>query len=671
MTTGGNAGRGRRVLGLAIGMFTLVLVGTVLQQLSTGTPPTVWHWLLLVVGGCLLAVAATLPRWTWRKPDWVKVRWRRALAWLSIAVVVVVAGGVLVVFVRDPYGPVMVELRGCPRPVELRVATSPESLAPFQEVADAYERWTAADHRGCQTVNLFVYAVPFDGGGAGLLASLPGGWPDEQALIRWPRPDVWLADAGFEVAQVRSEVSGELVRLAGQRDIGWTPVVVGIPPVAAEWLSERRTELSWLLVLGMTVEEREQRFELVRPDPDASVVGKAAITPIYANAELDHGEIERRIALALDRGAYPQGDELALLCRHRQREDHAERATAVVVSEQALVRFNQGHSPGAECVPPSATGGMAAGDPITDDIVAQSWLTAVYPTDTVVLRRQFVRLDWTDSASPQDQAAEEFGVWLDSADGGRVLQRIGLRSDHVPLGDPIGEESGALAFGTWDEPDHDVVSKDLLEYRKAYRPARVLVLLDTSGSMAEPVDQASSRFDQAAGAVLGTLDRMTTADEFGLWAFPDQRRGDAVRQLVPVGAGDNADERRQLTQQAIDGIKNNEERELVGGTPLFDALGEALREVGDTTEELATAIVVITDGDDTESRTSAADLVVAVSGEESPRVFVIATGAATCDSDLRAITTTSAGLCRVVTADSLDGALADFVSVLWGRGEGE
>lgn len=655
MTTGGNAGRGRRVLSLATGVFMLVLVGTVLLELSTGTPPTFWHWVLLIVGGSLLAAAATLPRWNWRVPDWV--RWRRALAWLSIAVVVIGGAAVLVVFVRDPYGPVLVWWRGCPRPVELRVATSPESLAPFQEVADSYERSTAADHGGCQTVNLFVYAVPFEGGGAGLLTSLPGGWPDEQALIRWPRPDVWLADSGFEVARLRAEVTGELVRLVGQREIGWTPLVVGVPPGVAGSLSERRTELSWVQVLGLMLPDRQPRFDLVRPAPGVSVAGKATISAIYANAELDHGEIERRIAVSLDRGAYPQGDELAVLCRHRQRTDHEAAPTAVVLSEQAMIRFNQGHPPGTGCVPPAVAGGTAAaGAPVA----AQVSLTAIYPTDTVGMRRQFVRLDWTDSAGPQEGAAAAFGGWLDSAAGGEVLQQVGLRSGHVPLADPIGEQWGALPFGTWDEPDHLAVLDDLAAYQDANRPGRVLVVLDTSGSMAEPVDRERSRFDEAAGAVLATLDRMTTDDEFGLWAFPDPRGGGAVRQLVPIGAGDDLARRRGLTEAAL------AEATVEGGTPLFDALAEALLEVGDTSDQLVTAVVVLTDGNDTVSRTSAGDLVGEVSREGSPRVFVIATGAATCDSDLREITAASGGLCRVARADSLDGALADFVGVLWG-----
>jgi Ca-activated chloride channel family protein len=76
------------------------------------------------------------------------------------------------------------------------------------------------------------------------------------------------------------------------------------------------------------------------------------------------------------------------------------------------------------------------------------------------------------------------------------------------------------------------------------RRARVLVVLDVSGSMGDPVDvhdgDGPSKLDLAKRAVVGALGHFAPDDEVGLWVFSTALEGrgaspdGAVRELVPL-----------------------------------------------------------------------------------------------------------------------------------------
>jgi Ca-activated chloride channel homolog len=195
------------------------------------------------------------------------------------------------------------------------------------------------------------------------------------------------------------------------------------------------------------------------------------------------------------------------------------------------------------------------------------------------------------------------------------------------------------------------------------RSGRVLVLLDTSGSMERVVAGEQTRMDLAMEAVVGTLRYMTNADEFGLWTFPGDGR--TVTELlalepVPEGSPDGyLERRRQLARDALADV------DLGGPSPVMSAIRAAVDEVGPSDSELVAGVVVLTDGEDTEGSTTAA-AVVADARAAGVRVSLVSVGEATCASQAaRDVTAGTGGTCEDADLRNLDGALRRAVEALW------
>src|SRR5690606_25858816 len=102
---------------------------------------------------------------------------------------------------------------------------------------------------------------------------------------------------------------------------------------------------------------------------------------------------------------------------------------------------------------------------------AETALVPFYPEDTLLMRRSFVRLDWGDRLGRQVRQADRFGDWLVHGDGRELLE--------VTAEEP--EPVGATEVGT--EPDSALVERVESKRRQVNPKGRILVLLDTSGSM--------------------------------------------------------------------------------------------------------------------------------------------------------------------------------------------
>ena len=98
----------------------------------------------------------------------------------------------------------------------------------------------------------------------------------------------------------------------------------------------------------------------------------------------------------------------------------------------------------------------------------------------------------------------------------------------------------------------------------------------------------------------------------------------------------------------------------------YVSIAAGIEEVGPSDDEWTTALIVITDGEDTGGGPSPAELAAQVRNG-GPRVFVVAVGEATCaDPDLSQIITASGGGCVHAGFDTLDRALAGVTEVIWG-----
>jgi Ca-activated chloride channel family protein len=147
-------------------------------------------------------------------------------------------------------------------------------------------------------------------------------------------------------------------------------------------------------------------------------------------------------------------------------------------------------------------------------------------------------------------------------------------------------------------------------WREDRKPANVMLVLDTSLSMARARRLESAK--KGVGAFLGEAAR---EDRVGLMTFSDQ-----IQTAVPLGTV--RDIRTEL-ERAVSRLI------AMGGTAFYDATVRAFERVQriDDDGERINAVVLLTDGDDTDSELQLADVLERLDQGDSEypvRVFTIA-----------------------------------------------
>jgi Ca-activated chloride channel family protein len=168
--------------------------------------------------------------------------------------------------------------------------------------------------------------------------------------------------------------------------------------------------------------------------------------------------------------------------------------------------------------------------------------------------------------------------------------------------------------------------------------ARVLLLLDVSGSMGEPAqgDNGPTKLDLAKQAIAGALDEFERDDEIGLRIF-STNLGDAQNEdwldLVPISpvAGNGESMRQRLTSL----VPTN-------GTPLYTATRQSYDDMlSEFDPSRINAVVLLTDGKNDDDRNNDLEgllqrLRAQAEGESAKpvRIFAIAYGN---DADLETL----------------------------------
>lgn len=565
------------------------------------------------------------------------LKWVRAKAKLIVPLLVLLLVALsLVATSRLWEPPLRVVVVGCAHPTELRMLTSPEQLEPVRLLANQFRRSKLAQPHGCASVHPYVFALPTKRARDALAV----GWPNS-ALREAPRPDVWLADSLREVTKVREMPGSGSTAIVAPVTVAWSPIVLGVPAARVSELPGGSSGQSWSKLL-----EAIKDWDVVRPDPGSSPVAEAATALLYqGRTDIDARLLEQRIGLSLDQGKYPLGDSLDVLSHYRQ-SDHPQ-PTAVVVSEQALAKSNNGGLLGDTC----------ATSPNDDDR-----LEAVYPSDTRSLDLQFVRLSW--SQPPQADAAIEFGKWLESPEGRKTLAEVGLRSPGPIAGCLLTTQNGVqpdAMFSSDPVPD-SVLNTAMGTYQRAQRPSRVLLALDSSGSMSALAGTGQgSRFDTASLGVKRALKLMGNQDELGLWVFPTSPNSSEVHRLEPIGRKDAT--QRPTISAALKNVRP------AGDTPLYRTIVNGVATLEPSGEMSSHALVVLTDGEDTTRDLTDIQLVDAVK-DKGVRIFVLTLGEVSCATAvLRRVTEDTRGRC--LDADpsgiDIDTKLVDLFGVLWGE----
>jgi Ca-activated chloride channel family protein len=186
----------------------------------------------------------------------------------------------------------------------------------------------------------------------------------------------------------------------------------------------------------------------------------------------------------------------------------------------------------------------------------------------------------------------------------------------VPVGPPIDREHGVdpkEPQTTLEVPSVEVMHAILALWQANKKHSNITLVFDTSGSMKE-----SQKMENARPAALQLVDLLRDEDQFSLLPFNATPRWSLQR--VPMKTG------RDLAKERIAALYPS------GGTALYDAIAEAYKahlDAQNLDAERISAIVVLTDGADTDSKLSLEDLLKQIQFDNERhtiRVFTIAYG---------------------------------------------
>jgi Ca-activated chloride channel family protein len=164
-----------------------------------------------------------------------------------------------------------------------------------------------------------------------------------------------------------------------------------------------------------------------------------------------------------------------------------------------------------------------------------------------------------------------------------------------------------------EEPSAEILNATLSLWKQRKKTSCVSLVLDTSGSMNE-----EEKIQNAKAGALEFLNLLSDADTFSLIPFNSQ--------IYPTMTDVPLKDLRKDIQRTVESLYAN------GGTALYDAISLAYDQLmakKSVNEKKITAIVVLTDGADTDSKMSLANLIskIKVDNESHTiRVFTIAYG---------------------------------------------
>ncbi len=517
------------------------------------------------------------------------------------------------------------------------VATSSEKVNMLDALAKAFkESPEAAALDTCATVR----PINVSSGEATRILTAGGDWPDENER-RWP--SLWSPASTVWTERVAAAASPALV--GEPVSFTHTPVVFGVPETMARALGWPGAEIGisdferlcsdpagW----GSVGKPLWGSFKISKTNPNTSTTGLSAIlmqsyeasgkTADLTTADVSAAEdFSRVFEECVIHYGDTTGKVLATLYDETQNgAGGSGYVSAVALEETSLLNYNQGN-PDSHTVQP--------GEKLTPP---KEKLVAVYPSGGSMWSDNPVTVlgaDWV--TAEQATAGAAFVAFLQTAAAQRILPEYGFRplDESVPLGDLFTEAYGvdpAKPAVTLPRPEVDVVSAAIDQWTQIRKPSSVLEVVDVSGSMDDPIGDGRSKLDGAIEGAQSTLGHFRSTDEVGIWIFttgmssPEGEGISVLREVSPLASDGEA------LRSSLDDLRFVNRQ----GTPLYDAVAAAYDEMIKRAEPgRINAIVVLSDGQDTDSKISLDSLVAKIGksareGDEAApvRVFPIAYG---------------------------------------------
>jgi Ca-activated chloride channel family protein len=406
------------------------------------------------------------------------------------------------------------------------------------------------------------------------------------------------------------------------------------------------------------------KFTLGKTNPTISTSGLAATigTLVAATgtssdlttAALQKPEVQQYLK-DVESSVIHYGDTTLTYLSNLQRADDAGAAlgylSAVAVEEKSVLDYNAGNP---------------SGDPATlgDHAAPKVPLVAVYPKEgTLFSDSPYVILDAPWSTADKKAGAQDFLDYLLLPEQQKLFTDAFFRTADGKAGDPINSSSAVKADGvtiTLNPPAPEVLSDVRSLWAEVRKPARILLVIDVSGSMsADSGSGGKSKLDLAKSAATTALGQLADTDQVGFWVFTtDLPTPDTITaQLVDVAP---LSQTRQPITTAIAGLTP------LNGTPLYAATRAAAEKMNASSDPNSiNAVVVLTDGRNEYTDNDLNGLISYLQGsaqENGVRVFTIAYGP---DADLDVLKQISEAS-RAAAYDARDPATIDkvFANVL-------
>lgn len=531
----------------------------------------------------------------------------------------------------------------------VQVVASSEKAELLGDLAQAYNQSGPSADGRCVVVSV---ATKASGGAAHALAR---GW-DEEA--DGPLPHVWTpASSSWAVLvdQISAKQDNPSVMPDERPSLAQTPLVIAMPKPMAEALGWPDEQIGWsdLAALARSPEgwgEEDHpewgRFKLGKTNPNYSTSGlNATIASYFAatglSSDLTLKDVSqnstREFVKQLESSVVHYGDTTLTFLENMANEAAAGKGltyvSAVTVEEKSVLDYNQGNPTGDP-----ATAGQSPKPQIP--------LVAFYPEDgTLVSDNPWLVLDapWVEASTRR--AAGDFLAWLKQPEQQRAFTDAGFRTFEGKPGPVISEANGMLPAGATNvlnPPSPAVLAAIEDSWDDLRKRAHVLLVMDVSGSMSEPVpDAGTDKITLAKQAAIGALKQFAPDDEVGLWVFSTDlgQSGQPYLELVPIGTA----------QQTVPRMREDIDRLVAdGGTGLYATLRQAQsRMLKDLPENRINAIVLLSDGrNEYPVDTDLKGLLRQLHGESidtTVRVFTIGYGESADTEALKAIAEASRG----------------------------
>ncbi|MDQ0646385.1 Ca-activated chloride channel family protein [Microbacterium natoriense] len=560
---------------------------------------------------------------------------------------------------------------GC---THITIATSSEKVNMLDKLAEAFK--DSPEHDGLKTCAT-VRPINVSSGNAARYLTAGDDWPSDDHDL-WPT--LWSPASTVWTDRVAAAASANLV--GEPASFTRTPVVFGMPEPMAKALGWPDkpisiTDLSQLCQdpegWGSVGKDIWGAFKISKTNPNTSTTGLSTIlmqsyeasgkSADLTSADVDAAaDFSRVFEECVIHYGDTTGNVLSTLYDETQNGSNGSAyVSAVALEETSLLNYNQGNpdshtvQPGETLTPPKtklvavypAGGSMWSDNPVT--VLGAQWVTA-----------------------EQRTAGEAFAAFLQTTDAQKILPEYGFRplDESVPLGKLFTANFGvdpAQPAVTLPKPDVDVISTAIDQWTQVRKPSSVLELIDISGSMDDPIGDGRSRLDGAIQGAQTTLDHFRSTDEVGVWAFTTGISSDA---------GEGIQILRDVTALGSDGEKLDSSLEDLhyaqrNGTPLYDAILTAYEAMSERAEPgRINAIVVLSDGEDTDSATSLDSLIAKIGkstkegGSDAPvRIFPIAYGEGADTSALQRIADATGGqLFDASNAERIDLVFASVIN---------